>query len=424
MTFCSMFLFIFILSIFVSSSHGTGSDKITALPTQPKVGFKQYAGYVNIDVNNGTKLFYYFVEAENHPASKPVVLWLHGGPGCSAIGEGAFGQHGPFKTTIRGLVKNPFSRNREANMIYLDSPTGVGFSYSTNTSDYFFVDDETAGHYAPQLAELIFKIKANINLKGIAIGNPLLDFDVDYNSSVEFLKTHGQISRSTYHDLKEVCSYPNIRREYIFNKFTKSCQDVNTKLSLNVHGFTNRFNVIADKCPAAPENQKYLKQMGEKAFVCIRDATFAYMNMKKTQKALHAVLVGRKIWSACSMTLLYNPQSQLIPTISILGTLVKAGIRVLAFSGDQDSWIPFIGTELLIEEMAKDFGVEITRPHEAWFQGGQVAGWTQEYGNFLTFATIKGAGHSAGKFQPERTLVMWKAFLEGKPLPKRHPYHY
>ncbi|XP_058727567.1 serine carboxypeptidase-like 45 isoform X1 [Vicia villosa] len=86
-------------------------------------------------------------------------------------------------------------------------------------------------------------------------------------------------------------------------------------------------------------------------------------------------------------------QIQLISTIFILETLVKAGVRVLAFSGDQYSVIPFIGTEFLIEEMTKKIGLEITRPHESWFQGVQVAGWTQVYGNILTFATIKGAGH-------------------------------
>ncbi|KAJ1404268.1 Peptidase S10, serine carboxypeptidase, partial [Sesbania bispinosa] len=46
-----------------------------------------------------------------------------------------------------------------------------------------------------------------------------------------------------------------------------------------------------------------------------------------------------------------------------------------------------------------------------------VAGWTQVYGDILSFATIRGAAHEAPFTQPERSLVMLKAFLEGKPLP-------
>ncbi len=47
----------------------------------------------------------------------------------------------------------------------------------------------------------------------------------------------------------------------------------------------------------------------------------------------------------------------------------------------------------------------------------QVAGWTQVYGNILSFASIRGGGHYAPANQPERALAVFKAFLEGKPLP-------
>lgn len=50
--------------------------------------------------------------------------------------------------------------------------------------------------------------------------------------------------------------------------------------------------------------------------------------------------------------------------------------------------------------------------------GLQVGGWTQAYGNILSFATIRGASHEAPFSQPERSLVLFKAFLEGKPLPE------
>lgn len=54
-------------------------DLVTRLPGQPKVGFRQFAGYVDVDVKNGRSLFYYFVEAEVYPDKKPLTLWLNGG---------------------------------------------------------------------------------------------------------------------------------------------------------------------------------------------------------------------------------------------------------------------------------------------------------------------------------------------------------
>lgn len=48
----------------------------------------------------------------------------------------------------------------------------------------------------------------------------------------------------------------------------------------------------------------------------------------------------------------------------------------------------------------------------------QVGGWTQVYGDILSFATIRGASHEAPFSQPERALVLFKAFLQGRPLPE------
>ncbi|GAU51601.1 hypothetical protein TSUD_372930 [Trifolium subterraneum] len=251
-------------------------------------------------------------------------------------------------------------------MIYLDSPIGVGFSFSVNQSFYYLVNDEMTGHYAPQLAQLILQTKTTkINLKGIAIGNPLLEFNKDFDSSADFLWSHGQIQDSTFELLK-----------------TQAAE--------------------------------------EKIDVCVEHETVTYMNRKEVHNALNAKLVGITHWSTCSSVLVYNFQNLEIPTISILGTLVKSGVRVLVFSGDQDSVIPFMGTRSLIKGLAKDLGLNTTQAYRAWFRGKQVAGWTQVYGNILTFATIRGAGHAAPFYQPGRSLQLFKTFLEGKPLPNRH----
>ena len=54
-------------------------DLVVKLPGQPEVGFKQYAGYVDVDEKAGRSLFYYFVEADKDPDHKPLTLWLNGG---------------------------------------------------------------------------------------------------------------------------------------------------------------------------------------------------------------------------------------------------------------------------------------------------------------------------------------------------------
>lgn len=87
-------------------------DRVARLPGQPKVGFQQYSGYVTVDEKKQRALFYYFAEAELDPASKPLVLWLNGGPGCSSLGVGAFSENGPFRPKGEALLKNQYSWNR------------------------------------------------------------------------------------------------------------------------------------------------------------------------------------------------------------------------------------------------------------------------------------------------------------------------
>jgi serine carboxypeptidase-like clade 2 len=445
-------IFVLATQIIVEVNSFPESDKIRSLPQQPKVKFQQYAGYITVDEVQKRALFYYFVEAEVEPASKPVVLWLNGGPGCSSVGAGAFVEHGPFKPTENGLIKNNYSWNKVANMLYLESPAGVGFSYSANKSFYGYVNDEMtardnlvflqhwftkfqeyknndffitgesyAGHYVPQIAQLIVQTKSKFNLKGIAIGNPLLEFNTDFNSRAEFLWSHGLISDSTYESFTKICNYSQIRREYQSGTFSIVCARVNRLVSMEIGRYIDSYDVTLDVCLPTEKQQAYrLTQLqeGEKIDVCEEDETITYLNRKDVQLALHAKLVGIPAWSTCSGILKYDMQNLEIPTISILGKLVKSGVRVLVYSGDQDSVIPLLGTRSLVNGLAKDFGLNTTASYRAWFNERQVAGWTQIYGGgILSFATIRGASHEAPFSQPGRSLGLLKSFLEGKPLP-------
>ncbi|KAF0747662.1 hypothetical protein AaE_007642 [Aphanomyces astaci] len=82
-------------------------------------------------------MFYWLVESESNPSTDPLVLWLNGGPGCSSLG-GFFTDLGPFVVQSDLSVKrNPYAWNRKANMVFLESPAGVGFSQPVlNDTDY------------------------------------------------------------------------------------------------------------------------------------------------------------------------------------------------------------------------------------------------------------------------------------------------
>ncbi|KZV27367.1 serine carboxypeptidase-like 45-like [Dorcoceras hygrometricum] len=437
--------------IAAAESHSE-ADKIVSLPGQPTVDFQQYSGYITIDEVQKRAFFYYFVEAETEPDSKPLVLWLNGGPGCSSLGAGAFSEHGPFKPSGNILVRNDYSWNKEANMIYLESPAGVGFSYSTNKSYYGYVNDEMTakdnlvfleqwfdefpeyknrdfyisgesygGHYVPQLADLIVRSKAKINLRGIAIGNPLLEFDTDFNSRAEYLWSHGLISDAAYHEFTFVCNYSQIRRQYQNGALTPVCSRVIRLVSAEIGKFIDSYDVTLDVCLSSVSGQsKVLNQLQDepKIDVCVEDETDVYLNRKDVQKAFHANLIGVNKWSICSDVLHYAMQNLETPTIGILGSLVKSKIRVLVYSGDQDSVLPLIGTRTLVNKLAKDMGLNTTVSYRPWFEGRQVGGWTQIYGDFLSYATIRGASHEAPFSQPKRSLVLFGSFVRGQPLPQ------
>lgn len=60
---------------------------------------------------------------------------------------GASEEIGPFRInkTASGLYLNKFSWNTEANLLFLETPAGVGFSYSNRSSDLFDTGDSRTG---------------------------------------------------------------------------------------------------------------------------------------------------------------------------------------------------------------------------------------------------------------------------------------
>ncbi|XP_022766311.1 serine carboxypeptidase-like 42 isoform X2 [Durio zibethinus] len=429
-------------------------DLVVKLPGQPEVGFKQYAGYVDVDVKAGRSLFYYFVEADKNPEKKPLTLWLNGGPGCSSIGGGAFTELGPFypRGDGRGLRRNSLSWNRASNLLFVESPVGVGWSYSNTSSDYYSDDASTAkdmhifmmkwyekfpefksrelfltgesyaGHYVPQLADVLLDHNAHssgfkFNIKGVAIGNPLLRLDRDVPATYEFFWSHGMISDEIGLTIMNECDFD----DYVFespHNVSQPCKQAIAEANSIVGDYINNYDVILDVCyPSIVEQELRLRKMATKISVgvdvCMTYERRLYLNLPEVQMALHANRTKLSYpWSMCSSDTDGN-----INILPILEKIIQNGIPVWIFSGDQDSVVPLLGSRTLVRELAHDLKFKITVPYGAWFHKRQVGGWVTEYGNLLTFATVRGAAHMVPYAQPSRALHLFTSFVRGRRLP-------
>ncbi|KAM5562443.1 hypothetical protein ABKV19_017590 [Rosa sericea] len=341
-------------------------DLVVKLPGQPQVGFKQYAGYVDVDVKNGRSLFYYFVEADKQPDKKPLSLWLNGGPGCSSIGGGAFTELGPFYPTGdgRGLRKNPMSWNRASNLLFVESPAGVGWSYSNTSSDYNSGDASTARDMHTFLLKWYEKFPAYKSRELFLTGESYAGHYIP-QLAVAILD-HNKHSTGFKFNLKGVAA---------------------TKISVGVD-------------------------------VCMTYERRFYFNLPEVQKALHANRTNLPYsWGMCSGVLNYSDTDGNLNMLPLLARIVKNRIPVWVFSGDQDSVVPLLGSRTLIRELAHDLKFQITVPYGAWFHKGQVGGWATEYGNLLTFATVRGAAHMVPYAQPSRSLHLFSSFVRNRRLP-------
>lgn len=95
--------------------------------------------------NIRSTFFYRLVESQNNPAKSPLIFFLGGGPGGSSLME-LFTSNGPYFIGPE-LKRNQNSWNTGANVVYVESPIGVGFTYGLSQKDH---------EYSNELVKIIF----------------------------------------------------------------------------------------------------------------------------------------------------------------------------------------------------------------------------------------------------------------------------
>ncbi|KAF3792853.1 hypothetical protein EJ110_NYTH10847 [Nymphaea thermarum] len=292
------------------------------------------------------------------------------GPGCSSLGYGAMEELGPFRVASDGrtLYRNKYAWNNVANVLFLESPVGVGFSYSNNTIDYIVTGDKQTA----------------LDNYAFLIGNGAINDLTDDKGMHDYFWSHALIPDEIIDTIHNNCYPPHTTEQY----------DLCHKAKKVAWGLVGAIDENFDPC-----SDSYVQN---------------YLNLPEVQTALHANVTGLKYpWSACSST---NQWTDSVDTLPLFTELMNASLRVWMYNGDVDGRVPVTSTRYSLKELK----LPVATKWYPWAFSEEVGGYAFAYQGNLTFATIRGAGHEVPSYQPGRALAYIKHFLSGTSLPIFH----
>jgi len=435
------------------------------------ITFNQFSGYLAV---NGTKqMHYWLVESMQDPINAPIAFWTNGGPGCSGL-LGFLTEQGPFRPNAdMTLTFNQYAWNQVSNMVFIESPCGVGFSYSSandTKADYTADDASTAqdnydliqaffvrfpdyiqnslyissesygGHYMPTLAQKIVNentaaVNPHLNFKGFAVGNAFTTFYSGIPASVDTYWGHQVVAKPTYDKYLAECINaikPNITQcEDLYLVMYFQTGDLNPyaldwpvclESSPAKRGRMQRtwfFNHLLSGMEVAKNEGKLgamRSAMGlsdvENYVPCEEDYASSYLNLPAVKAALH--MNPDIVWEMCSRSIRYDQKDGSTSMVPIYQYLIdgKYGLNILVFSGDDDSVCGTIGTQDWIWDMGYSVAGKLWQPQT--FEG-QTSGYLTKWADTkLGFLTVHRAGHEVPAYTPDVALDLWTRYLAGE----------
>ncbi|XP_026818058.1 venom serine carboxypeptidase-like isoform X1 [Rhopalosiphum maidis] len=407
-----------------------------------KAAIESYSGYLTVDKAHGSNMFFWFFPAMSGAKDAPVMLWLQGGPGASSL-YAVFDEHGPFSVAkSHGLKLRNHTWVATHSMLYLDNPVGTGYSftgdeagYSANQTsvglnaydalvqfftlfheyqhnDFYVTGESYAGKYVPAVSYAIHLnnpgAKVKINLKGLAIGNGMVD-PINQLIYSEYLYQHGFVDDYGKQELNKL---ENLARAQILNEDFQGAFDTFDKLVLNggvypypslfqnLTGMRYNFNMLWDQDPTPYGDwEKYVQE--------------PFM-----REALH---VGQQPFNN-GTTVEHHLENDMMQSVAPwLAALLDAGqYRVLVYSGQLDIIVPYRGTMNMVKSLkwsGSDRLQNATRT--IWRVGHENATFVAGYATTvdpLTVLLVRDAGHMVPADQPIWGLDMINRFTTGKPF--------
>ncbi|PIL27294.1 hypothetical protein GSI_10441 [Ganoderma sinense ZZ0214-1] len=437
-------------------------------PTLCDPTVQQASGY--LDIADDKHLFFWFFEARENPEDAPLVLWLNGGPGCSST-TGLLFELGPCRIADegKGVTRNDHSWTEAANVIFLDQPVNVGYSYaddgtSVNTSPvaaedvwaflelfisrfpkyaklpFHIAAESYGGMYAPSIASVVHHKNQDllrgaltapglqhINLASILVGNGLTD---------------------PYH---QFASVPDAACEGEFPVFSDpqsaQCQALRTKvptcqrLIQSCYNYDSRFTCVPALMYCNSQLMAPVVQTGKNIYdvrkdcdrstdgqLCYKELQWieTWMNLPEVKKVLG---VNPSLnFESCNMQVNQAFAFQgdgARNRAKLLPELVENGIRVLIYAGDADMACNYLGNERWVEELETKFQPEFKKTvKQPWVTlgKGDLSGWVRSAGGDgftagnITYVQVHAAGHMVPFDQPEASLDLLSRWLADIPL--------
>jgi len=409
---------------------------------------KQHSGYFKIDESGKTNqnYFYWMFESRSKPSTDPFILWMTGGPGCS--GQLALlNENGPCKVNKdMTTMKNEFSWTNNANVLWIDQPTGVGFSYG-DKGDYdhdeagirddmyhflleffaahpeyaklpFYVFGESyGGHFAPNVAYRVWEGNNNatktgngadvINLQGLAVGNGLTDPSIQYKYYAEmaYNNTYGVKSISAAQYAAMVAETPKCI------SMINACQQDTSECPAAQAECNNAQMGPYEESGLNPYDVRIKCQVPGLCYDFSN--TVAFLGLQSTRDAL-GVTSDSATWASCNMGVNQAFSADWMKTQEYtVPPLLKAGINVLIYAGDADFVCNWMGNKAWTLALPWDgqsqFAAE--KDHD-WMVKGVKAGSARTWEGF-TFLQVNDAGHMVPMDQPTNSLEMVETFING-----------
>ncbi|SGZ54128.1 CIC11C00000000930 [Sungouiella intermedia] len=398
---------------------------------------KQYTGYLDVE-DEDKHFFYWFFESRGDPKKDPVILWLNGGPGCSSL-TGLFFELGP--SSINKSLKpvyNPSSWNSNANVIFLDQPVNVGFSYSsgsvTNTvaagqdvyaflelffkqfpeykkQDFHIAGESYGGHYIPVFSsEILSHPERSFNLTSVLIGNGLTDPLTQY----EYYQPMacGEGGEPSVLEPEECDNMADSIPRCL--SLIESCYNSGSVWSC-VPATIYCNNAQMGPYQKTGRNVYDIRTMCEGSSLCYKELLYIddYLNLPEVKAKLG---VEVEEYQSCNFDVNRNfmfAGDWMKPYHKNVIDILEAGVPVLIYAGDKDFICNWLGNQAWADRLPwsghKKFEAE---PIRTWTVNKEAAGEVKNYKHF-TFLRVFGGGHMVPYDQPENALEMVNRWVSG-----------